>query len=235
MRKVSLCFAFLLLAILSTLPAVATTVKNLEAESNWLTCTTCGNKDSGGYAAPHSMTQKVKSPSLNGSASQFWLGGGVPYSDVIWWKRLGGSQSSNFIYDLWFYVKDPTAAQALEFDVNDSINNQWYVFGTECNYRQTRTWRVWDTKNAKWISTGIACAPPKAYSWNHVTLEFKRANGKANFVAVTLNRSKHYINQSYYPKSSPGGYQTSVAFQMDGNYQQKDFSVWINQMLLTHW
>ena len=214
---------------------MATTVKNIEATDNWLTCTTCAGKYGTGPAAPHSMTQNIASPSLNGNGTQFWLGGSTPYSDVIWWKRLGGSPSSNFIYDLWFYVKDPTASQALEFDVNDSINNEWYVFGTECNYRQTKTWRVWDTKDAKWISTAIACAPPKAYAWNHVTLEFKRSNGKANFVSVTLNKTKHYINHSYYPKSNPGGYQTSVAFQMDGNYQQKDYSVWVNQMMLTYW
>ena len=181
------------------------------------------------------MTQKIASPSLNGASAHYWLGGSTPYSDVIWWKDLGGSSASNFTYNLYFYVKNPTAAQALEFDVNDSINNQWYVFGTECNYRQTKTWRVWDSKDAKWMSTSVACAAPKAYSWNHLTLEFKRVNGKAEFIAVTLNGTKHYINRTYYPKSNPGGYQTSVAFQMDGNYNQTDYSVWINQMSLNYW
>jgi hypothetical protein len=181
------------------------------------------------------MTQNISSPSLNGAATRFFLGGSTPYSDVIWWKDLGGSQSSNFSYDLYYYVRNPSASQALEFDVNDSIDNVWYVFGTECNYRQTKTWRVWDTRDAKWVSTSIACNPPKAYSWNHLTLEFKRSNGKAQFLSVTLNGTKHYFNHSYYPKSNPGGYQTSVAFQMDGNYLQTDYSVYINKMLLNYW
>jgi hypothetical protein len=235
MRKLAFILGVQLLTILGTLPLSAATAQNIEAQTNWLTCTSCAGKYGTGPSAPHSMTQNVSSPSLNGKATNYWLGGSTPYSDVIWWKRLGGSQASNFVYDLYFYVKNPSAPQALEFDVNDSINNQWYVFGTECNYRQTKTWRVWDTKNAKWISTAIACAPPKAYAWNHLVVEFKRANGKANFVSVTLNGSKHYINHAYYPKSNPGGYQTSVAFQMDGNYQQADFSVWVNKMTLNYW
>lgn len=235
MRKFAFLFAIQLLGILGTLPVFATTAKNIEAQTGWKTCTSCAGKYGTGPSAPHSMTQFISSPSLNGASTKYYLGGSTPYSDVIWWKDLGGSQSSNFTYDLYFYVKNPSAPQALEFDVNDSINNVWYVFGTECNYRQTKTWRIWDTKDAKWISTSIACAPPKAYTWNHLVLEFKRVNGKANFVSVTLNGTKHYFNQSYYPKSNPGGYQTSVAFQMDGNYLQTDFNVWINKMLLTYW
>ncbi len=39
---------------------------------------------------------------------------------------------------------------------------------------------------------------------------------------------------SYYPKSNPGGYQTGVVFQMDGNCQQTVYSVWINEMSLDY-
>ena len=210
-----------------------TTVSSIESMTGWLTCATCGGKSGSTSAAPHTMTRGISSPSLDGKSSKFWLGGSTPYSDVIWWKDLGGKQAANFVYDLYFYLTAPTAPQALEFDVNDSISSKWYVFGTECNYRQYGQWRVWDTADRRWVTTGISCGLAQAYKWNHLTLEFQRASGKAKFISVTLNGVKHYINRSYYPKA--GGYQTSVAFQMDGNYKQTNFSVWLDKVSLRYW
>lgn len=229
-------FTALLFFALSVFPIHAqTTTSSIQAMTGWQTCATCGGKSGSTSAAPHSMTRFISSPSLDGKSAKFWLGGSTPYSDVIWWKDLGGKQASNFVYDLYFYLTSPSAPQALEFDANDSINNKWYVFGTECNYRQYGQWRVWDTYDRKWITTGISCGLAQAYKWNHLTLEFQRVNGKAKFISVTLNGVKHYINRSYYPKSNPGGYQTSVAFQMDGNYKQTDFSVWLDKVSLKYW
>lgn len=228
MRK--LLFLVFALFILTALSFASTTFSDIEDMSGWQTCTTCA----GGGSPPHGMSH-TSSPSQDGSAGKFSLGGSTPYSDAIWWKDLGGSSSTNFVYDLYFYITNTSAPQALEFDVNDTYGGHWWVFGTECNYRQTGTWRVFDTGLKKWVSTGIGCAKPNAYAWNHVTIELQRVNGKANVVAVTLNGSKHYLNRSYGPKQSSSGYQISVAFQEDGNYQQADYSVWIDNMKLTRW
>ncbi len=225
---------FLLIILLMTFTSLAlssTTFSEIEDMSSWKTCSSCA----GGGDPPHSIKQYVSSPSIDGTATEFWLGGSTPYSDAIWWRDLGGTSATNFVYDLHFYVKNPSASQALEFDVNDTTNGEWWVFGTECNYRQTGTWRVYNTYYKKWVSTGIACPKPAAYTWNHLTIELQRVNGKASIIAVTLNGSKHYINQSFGPKASSSGYENSVAFQMDGDYQQADYSVWIDDMTLTRW
>ena len=225
---------FLLIAamtILSSLAFSSTTFSEIEDMTGWKTCTTCA----GGGDPPHSMTQYLSSPSLDGTATEFWLGGSTPYSDTIWWRDLGGTSATNFVYDLHFYMKNPSASQALEFDVNDTANGYWWVFGTECNFRQTGTWRIYDTYEKKWVSTGVTCPKPAPYAWNHLTIELHRENGIAEIIAVTLNGSKHYFNKGYGPKQSSSGYQTSVAFQMDGDYQQTDYSVWIDDMTLTSW
>ena len=223
------------LAFLAAGAFASTTISNIDQRSGWQTCSTCGGKSGSTVAAPHILTQGVSSPSLDGASANFFLGGSTPYADVIWWNRLGGNDSaSHFVYDLWFYVKNPSAPQALEFDVNQTVGSAWYVFGTECNYRQYGQWRVWDTRNAKWITTGIACQLPKAYTWNHVTLEYQRTNGMAKFISVTFNGVKSYINRSYYPKSGSGS-QISVAVQLDGNYLQTDFSLYVDKLTLTYW
>ena len=225
----------LLFFSLTVFPSHAqTTTSSIQTMTGWQTCATCGGKSGSTSAAPHTLTRNISSPSLDGKSTKFSLGGSTPYSDVIWWKDLGGKQASNFVYDLYFYLTNSAAPQALEFDVNDSINNQWYVFGTECNYRQYGQWRVWDPSK-HWVTTGISCPSAPTYKWNHLTLELQRASGKTKFISVTLNGVKHYINRTAYPKSNPGGYQTSVAFQMDGNYKQTNFSVWLDKVSLKYW
>ena len=80
-------------------------------------------------------------------------------SNALWWKQLGANSAvSNFQYDLYFYLKNPSAAQALEFDVNQSLNGYKYIFGTECNLRGTYAgyWRVYDSVT-HWQNTGVAC------------------------------------------------------------------------------
>ena len=42
---------------------------------------------------------------------------------ALWWKQLTpNSKATHFVYDAYSYRKDPTAAQALEFDVNQTVN-----------------------------------------------------------------------------------------------------------------
>ena len=54
------------------------------------------------------------------------------------------------------------------------------------------------------------------------------------YVSVTLNVKKHYINKSYASYASIYK-QISVAFQMDGNKYQTDYSAWLDKVKLTYW
>src|SRR5438477_1430264 len=110
----------------------STTFSNIESLSNWLNCGACAGIGGNGPVDPYSLTQHISSPSLDGSSAQFFIGGSTPYGNALWWRQLGGSPATHFVYDFYYFIKDPSAPQALEFDVNDSINNQWYIFGTEC-------------------------------------------------------------------------------------------------------
>jgi hypothetical protein len=216
----------------ATAPTTApTAVYNIQQQPDWSSCSTCA----GGAAVPYSMTEGVANPSLSGSAAQFWLGGSTPYSSALWWKQLTPVSAANFKYDLDFYVQNPAAAQALEFDVNQVIGGNRYIFGTECDVRYTGTIRVWDTANGGWVSTGIHCPAPAANAWNHITWEFQRtASGQTLFVAVTLNGVRSPVNMSFWGKPNSGS-ELNVAFQMDGNYIQENYSVWVDNVTLTYW
>lgn len=210
------------------------TYADLDQVSGWQSCTVCAGAGGSGKVAAYSMTKGVSSPSMDGRAARFNLGGSTPYTAALWWKQLGAnSNAHHFKYDLYFYIKNPGASQALEFDVNQSVGGKKYIFGTECSMK-SGVWKVWNY-DTRWQSTGVACHPPTAYKWHHLVEEFQRTTtGKVKFVSITLDGNTHYINRTYGPRPS-GSKEINVAFQMDGNKSQTDYSVWLDKVKLTYW
>ena len=234
MRIISACSILLASLVLTLAAGATTTYSNIDSMSGWSSCTTCAGKNGSGPTASFSLWHGISSPSLDGSSVQFNLGGSKAYANALWWKQLGGNGSaSHFVYDLYFYLKTPTAAQALEFDINQSTNGHKYIFGHECDFKGSHTWRIW-SPSTSWISTGIGCSVVKAYTWNHLTLEVQRSNGQAKFIAITLNGNKHYVNRAFNPQGSSVS-EINVAFQMDGNSSMTDYSTWLDKVKLTYW
>lgn len=216
-------------------PTNSTTYWNVNQMTGWSSCDTCAGAGGNGPTASISMWQYIGSPALDGKAAQFNMAGNAPFPSALWWKQLGPNPgASNFVYDLYFYVKNSGAVQGLEFDVNQSLNGQKYILGTQCDVLYHHDWDVWDTANNRWVQTGIACSAPAAYTWNHLTLEFQRVGGQAKFTAVTLNGKKSYINKAFWPKAV-NAQELNVAFQMDGNSSNTPYSTWLDKVNLTVW
>jgi len=216
---------------LTTISLAGTDYTMIQSMSGWQTCDTCA----GSGSTPHSMTQHRSSPSMTGNSTQYWLGGSTPYRNAIWWKQLGANPgASHFIYDLYFYLTTPVASQALEFDMNQSVNGRKYIFGTQCNIRDGGVWDVWDTAGGRWVHTSIGCSRPPAYTWNHLVLEFQRSGSQATFVSVTLNGHKSYINRSYNTYGVNAS-ELNAAVQLDGDYNQQVYSMWVDKMKVTAW
>ena len=232
LRKIT--FAVLAIAVLAGSAMASATYSSLQ-KYKWTSCTVCAGANGSGSIASLSQVLYVSSPSLSGSSSKFSIGGSTPYSNALWWKQVGANSSAhNFKYDLYFYLRNSSAPQALEFDVNQSVDGHKYIFGTECDIRNTGTWRVW-SKAYGWRSTGIGCHAPTAYTWHHLTWQFQRTSGgNVNFVSVTIDGSTHYVNRIYAPEGSSVN-ELNVAFQMDGNKYMTDYQVWLDKVTLTAW
>ncbi len=215
-------------------PSGAATYSNIDQMSGWSNCGACAGSGGNGPTVPYSMTQNVSSPSMDGRAAHFWIGGSTPYGDALWWKQLGGNAgASHFRYDLYFYYTNASAPQALEFDGNQSVGGRKYIFGTQCNVA-AKQWDVWNTSGAYWMHTGVTCTAPPTYKWNHLVWEFERVNGQTHFIAVTLNGNKYYINRYGGSKSSSVS-ELNVAFQMDLNSTALDYDVWLDKVTLVAW
>ncbi len=219
----------------SPVPSGAIVQSNIQQMAGWQNCTVCAGAGGNGPSANFGTLQGVSSPSLSGASMQFSIGGSTPYSDVLWWKQLGGSNGiTHFQYDLDFYLTNPGAAQALEFDVNQSNGTYKFIFGTQCDIKRDGAWDVWDTANHAWVNTGVPCSAPSAYQWHHLTWELYRDDSQAHFVALTLDGVKHYVNMAFWVQPSSVS-EINVAFQMDGDYAQHPYDAWLDNVTLRYW
>ncbi len=215
-----------------TASATETVFSHIEDMSDWSSCTACAG---GGGKAVYSMHQHQAAPSVDGSSMVISLGGKTPFSHALYWRRMSSNgTASNFALDMYYYIDKPANSQGLEFAANQSVSNYWYKFSTQCAFSASE-WRVWDSKNSKWVSTGIACNRPPANSWQHVVFEYSRSGGHANFVSITINGIKHYVNRSFSPLKQKCSNSVGIHFQVDGNSEQNAYKVWADSVTLTYW
>ena len=196
-----------------------------------------------------SMTQGVSSPSLSGNATVYWLGGTTPYSDALWNNHLIGPYSSQglpdpdqsktsslstFTYDVDFYGDDLGLSEALEFDVGQFFGDMGFIFGHQCRIANGNEWDIWDNSKGNWIHTGVPCYP-KSGQWNHVTLKVQRtSDNHETYQSITLNGQTANLNWTFDKGSSPGWYGVVINFQMDGNYKQDSYKVYLDNLTLTY-
>lgn len=212
----------------------STTISGVQKLSGWQSCTgSCTNTPT----AVYSLTQDVTSPSLSGAAARFELLAGTnPYGGVMWFKYLGSFDSAtHFVYDAFFYVDNPSAAQGLEFTVSQSTNGSRYNFSTQCLFAGQNLWRVWDPNTHGWAASSAPCAQPAPNTWNHVIWEFERdSGGNAIFTAVTVNGNRAVVNMSM-PHVGDNTSGLDVAFQPDADVNATLYSVWLDNVSLTYW
>lgn len=250
------CGASATVPVKLTVQAHTSSFRNLQATAGWkssgqlapyfLDCETwCGTSVTGG------MFGSISSPSLSGSATRFDLGGVTPYSDMLFYKQLIGTASTqglpdldrtliaklnNFVYNADFLVPDPDHTQATEFDINmfpgSSVGMTW---GTECRLAGGHEWDIWDNVQGKWIDTGYACTLKPG--WNHVTVAVQRGpNNTLIYQSITLNGTVLALNKTYAPFTVPSDwYGVTVNYQMDGDSRQTPISTYLDNFTLTYW
>jgi Putative Ig domain len=241
-----------------TTPPVTTTpgktFPNLQQSGGWTgygltppSYATCSPSSCDGII--YSMSQGINSPSMSGNSTQYSLSGTTVYADALFNNHLIGDFSSqglpdnnhtlvptyhNFTYDVYFYGTNLEISQALEFDINQFFDDQGFIWGHECRIAGGHEWDIWDNINQHWVPTGIACNP-NSNSWNHLTIQVQRtADNQLLFQSITLNGVTGTVNQYYNPGTTDGWYGITVNYQMDGNYQQSPYSIYLDDLTFTY-
>ena len=82
----------------------------------------------------------------------------------------------------------------------------------------------------KWVPTGITCSPI-SNSWNHVTIQVQRtSSNQLLYQTITLNGVTGTVNRYYDPGSYPGWWGITINYQMDGNYEQSPYTIYLGEL-----
>ncbi len=247
---------FLLLALLTSTAHSQKTVSNLQNQKGWqgfallpskyLICSTCSGTGSkiNWYRKPG-----ISSPSLSGKTTEHHIGGTTSFADVLWNNHIIGDFSSqgirdynhtlvptlhNFVYDVYFYVKNLPVSQALEFDINQFTGGKSFIWGHECRLAGGHEWDIWDNVNKHWSPTGVPCYP-KNNAWNHLVIKVQRTSGgKLLFKSITLNGKTATINRYYGPNTSKW-HGVTINYQQDLDRYKTAYSIWLDKLNFTYW
>ena len=209
----------------------------------------CSGCQPAGPQTTWAMTKGVASPALTGSSSRMDIGGQTLYSDVLWNNHLIGDFSSqglpdtnrsivpnvhNFTYDVYFFVGDASVSQALEFDINQFVNGQSYIWGHECRIAGGHEWDIWDNPGQKWHATGVPCNPI-SNAWNHLVIQAQRtSDNHLLFKSISLNGQTATLN--YYESPTPTSwYGIKINYQQDGNHKQEPYAIWLDRLNFSYW
>ena len=209
---------------------------NIQDQNSWVSCSarisnsTCA---AGLGEATSSLDLHQSSPSLDGSAAKFSIAGDHPYSNELYWIPLGGGNNvSHLSYDLWFYVDNGDAPQSLEFDVNQAFGGTRWTWGSQCDFNQSHQWTVWDPKNGVWVAIPVPCKHFPSNTWIHLIWTLERVGNQVHYISLNVD-DKTYDVDTYFT-AQPNWFQEEIdiAFQMDGNYKQEPYSVWLDEVNL---
>src|SRR6266702_1558240 len=192
-------------------------------------CTSC---TSSGPELKWSWTPNISSPSKDGISTKSVYGGGtVQWGDVLWNNHIIGYFSSqglldsahtlvptlhNFTYDVYFWVKDASVSQALEFDINQFTGGLSFIWGHECRIAGGHEWDVYDNTHHKWVPTGVPCSPLSG-AWNHLVINVQRTSSNQLLCrSITLNGNTATTNHYESPNTTSWNGIT-INYQLDGN------------------
>lgn len=208
-------------------------------------CSTC---KSSGPEVKWSWTPNISSPSMDGISTKTVYGGGtVQWADVLWNNHLIGDFSSqglpdfshtlvpqyhDFTYDVYFWIGNASASQALEFDINQFFGGKSFIWGHECRIAGGHEWDTWNNQTEHWVPSGIPCNPV-SNAWNHLIINVKRTStNKLLFHSITLN-GKTAILDRYDTPTSRNWYGITVNYQIDGNVNGTPYTVYLDKFNFT--
>ena len=188
----------------------------------------------------------VTSPALSGRSLRCSITGGQPNSHIHCYRNLlSDPAASVFVLTMPFYFTstttcnnqgEPSIIQALEFTMSKWYQGKRYEFALQWeNVAETPgdgapQWRYWNSYEWVPFSPKITqCLT--AGQWHTLTLEGEIVNGQVHYHRFAITNTSHILDLTVPPVlDSAHGDGLAVAIQLDGNFQEDAYDVFIDQV-----
>jgi len=206
--------------------------------AGWGSCTSCAGGENN--AAAYWMAQFQSAPARDQSSAQFYIAATQPYSNVLFWNKLGPQDSAtHFTWDFWVYLDaSSSSAQNLEYDLFQFVGGSEYMFGSQCSYA-SGYWDVWNQLTGHWVQTTLPCQKFTPAVWHHIVWKVHRTKSSQNmyFDSITIDGKLHTLNlvEPSGPLPAGWGETVGVQWQLDTASQPTAFNEWIDNVKLTMW
>ena len=184
------------------------------------------------------MMQGQTSPAMDGKSAKFSMSGPNGYSNELYFNAIaGGRNVSHFTYDLYFYIDNPAAPQALEFDTNQTFGGYRWVWGSECNFKGETPprWDLWDDASGLWRESDVPCNTFPANTWIHLIWQFERVGNQVHYISLQVGNQTYNVDTYYNNQTDWTLEEIDTAFQMDLQQPPIPYNVWLDQVNLTAW
>jgi hypothetical protein len=216
-----------------------TVLDRIEEQTDWQTCGNCGNTGASGATASYNMTRGITSPTLDGSSSQFWIGGSYAFKNAYWYIGHSGSPSTpvNYLkYEFDIYVPGQyvSAPQAIEFECQQKANGYVYNFAWQADYARGQ-WRIFDYITRAWEPTKVPLKKFSGDTWHHVIAEYHAQGSNVVHDALTIDGVRYSVGISHGAKYVGGtSHYLTNAFQLDLNGSATPFKVYVDGMKVSY-
>lgn len=185
--------------------------------------------------------------SLDGSSLQCSIMGGAPYSNIHCYRNLlPEPQAGGFTLTIPFLFTSTQSAgigvcngpdsvvQALEFTmskwrqgIRHEFALQWQNVGPGAPQ-----WRYWDPHQPEsWVAFNPQLPTCLATGqWHTLILTGEISQGRVHYQSFTIDQQSHNLDLFTLPACEVGADRLAVAIQLDGNFQEDPYSVFIDQV-----
>jgi len=154
------------LILISAIPAFSQSFRmNLEQDpSGWTACVypLC---NPGGQGTPTSVVVRKTGATEWPSSTLELSVTGPAGSNMLVFKKVGATNASNFMSDVWVFLDDSAFAGAYEYDIFAFNAPYEFMWGSQC--RVGKEWDIWDQLHGTWIPTSAPCTLTQD-KWHHV-------------------------------------------------------------------
>lgn len=188
----------------------------------------------------------VSSPSLSGSAREFYTTYGNSGGERYHVAFSDDENASNFVYDTWVYLTDSAGNIAnLEMDLNQVMaNGQTVIYGFQCDgysgtWDYNANWTGPYSPSNKWMHSNAPCNIRSwgRNQWHHIQISYSRTDyGVVTYHSVTVDGNQQQINAT-----APSAYALGWApvlltnFQVDGLGGAGSVDIFMDNLVVYRW